>query len=131
MNPLKTGLTLLRLAVASIFVVHGVTRIALDGVTGFGGFLNGSGVPQGTAVAWILTIVEILGGLALATGHWVRLLALWFGVQIAAGIYLVHAPSGWFVVGAGRNGAEYSALILVCLLVVALTDSASLKVRLG
>lgn len=36
------------------------------------------------------------------------------------GIVLVHAPHGWFVVGAGRNGMEYSVLLIVCLLLLAL-----------
>ena len=32
------------------------------------------------------------------------------------GIVLVHAPSGWFVVGGGRNGMEYSVLLIAVLL---------------
>jgi putative oxidoreductase len=28
-------------------------------------------------------------------------------------------PHGWFVVGLGRNGMEYSVLLIVCLLAVA------------
>ena len=35
-----------------------------------------------------------------------------------AGIVLVHAPAGWFVVGLGRNGMEYSVLLIACLLLV-------------
>ena len=38
-----------------------------------------------------------------------------YALQIATGIALVHAPAGWFVVGLGRNGVEYSVLILFCL----------------
>jgi putative oxidoreductase len=49
-------------------------------------------------------------------------LTLWFGVQLAMGIYLVHAPAGWFVVGAGRNGMEFSVLLILCLLVIAMTS---------
>ena len=36
----------------------------------------------------------------------------------ATGIVMVHAPNGWFVVGGGRNGAEYSVLLIVALLCV-------------
>jgi putative oxidoreductase len=116
------AVTLLRAAVASVFVIHGVARARLGIVDDFGGFLGAVGFPAGVAVAWALTAVEIAGGLALAAGLLVRPLAAWFAAQIAAGIALVHAREGWFVVGAGRNGVEYSALILVCLLVVAMTD---------
>jgi putative oxidoreductase len=127
----RWGATVLRCAVASVFIVHGVTRTVLGTVDDFGAFLSGSGLPAGAAVAWVLTVVEIVGGVLLALGLVVRPLALWFGAEIAAGIVMVHGKAGWFVVGAGRNGAEYSALIIACLLVVALTDSASYRVRPG
>ena len=123
----RSGVTVLRCAVASVFIVHGVTRTVLGTVDDFGAFLSGSGLPAGAAIAWVLTVVEIVGGVLLALGLVVRPLALWFGAELAAGIVDGARESGWFVVGAGRNGAEYSALIIACLVVVALTDSASYK----
>lgn len=130
-SQVRWGATLLRVAVASVFVVHGLTRVSLGGVAPFGGFLGGSGLPAGVAIAWTLTIVEIVGGLALACGIAVRPLCAWFGAQIAVGIAMVHASAGWFVVGAGRNGAEYSVLILAGLAATALTDAAALRLRMG
>jgi putative oxidoreductase len=127
----RAGVTILRAAVASVFVIHGMTRMHLGTVDDFGGFLSSSGLPVGVAIAWTITIVEIVGGLALAAGLAVQPLVLWFGVQIAVGILMVHGKAGWFVVGAGRNGAEYSVLILACLLVVALTDSTAHRLRVG
>ena len=38
---------------------------------------------------------------------------------IGLGMFLVHYPAGWFVVGAGRNGMEYSVLLLAGLIAVA------------
>jgi putative oxidoreductase len=124
----RWGVTILRAAVASVFVVHGLTRTIRGTVGGFGEYLSGSGFPAGTAIAWTLTLVEIAGGLALCLGLAVRPLTLWFGIQIATGIAMIHGRAGWFVVGAGRNGAEYSVLIIACLVAVALTDRASYKV---
>jgi putative oxidoreductase len=125
----RVGVTLLRASVASVFVVHGLTRTILGTVDDFGAFLETSGLPTGVVIAWVITIVEMLGGTLLAIGLGVRPLVLWFGLQIAAGILMVHGKVGWFVVGAGRNGAEYSALILACLIVVALTDSIAYRAR--
>jgi putative oxidoreductase len=127
----RAGATILRVAVASVFVIHGVARTSLGIVGPFGAFLSSSGLPAGTAVAWLITVVEMAGGVALALGFGVRPLVLWFGVQMATGIILVHAKAGWFVVGAGRNGAEYSILIVACLLVVALTESIAYRLRIG
>jgi putative oxidoreductase len=42
-----------------------------------------------------------------------------FAAVYACGIWLVHAAAGWFVVGLGRNGMEYSVLIITCLLALA------------
>jgi putative oxidoreductase len=121
-NRTSWGVTLLRIAVASVFVVHGLTRCANGTVGGFGEYLSASGFPAGTALAWTLTLVEILGGLALAAGVLVLPLCGWFGAQILTGILMIHGRAGWFVVGAGRNGAEYSVLILACLAATALAD---------
>lgn len=119
----RVGATLLRLAVSSVFLIHGSSRAAHGGVEGFGGFLASWGIPAATAFAWLLTIVELLGGLLFAAGYLVRPLAAWYAAVLLSGIAMVHAREGWFVVGGGRNGMEYSVLILACLATVALTDS--------
>ena len=127
----RWGVTLLRVAAASVFVVHGTARTYVGGVWPFGGYLDGMGFPAGSAIAWTLTIVEIVGGLALALGLVVRPLCLWFAVQIAFGIAMIHGRAGWFVVGLGRNGMEYSALILAVLAAVALADPIAYRVPVG
>ena len=121
----SAGATLLRLAVASVFIIHGITRVANGTVGGFGGFLESWGFPLGVAVAWGITVTEIVGGVALAVGRGVVPLCSWFALQIAAGIVMVHARQGWFVVGAGTGGVEYSVLIIAALAATALTDPAS------
>ena len=119
----RAGQVVLRATVAVILIVHGIARVMLGGVAPFGEFLGAQGFPAGFALAWIITVVEIAGGVALALGFLVRPLCVFFFVQIAAGIVLVHARAGWFVVGAGRNGIEFSVLILAALVCVALTTN--------
>lgn len=108
------ALVIVRVAAAGVMIVHGVARASLDIVDDFGVALAGWGLPAGHALAWLLTAVEVVGGAALAAGQLIRPLALWFIAELVAGIVLVHAPSGWFVVGAGRNGAEFSVLLVLC-----------------
>ena len=114
-------LALLRVGVAGMLVAHGVIRVLKGGVEPFGLFLTQQSIPFGLVVAWVLTAVEIGGGLLLAAGRFVGPLCLWFTIELAAGIWLVHAREGWFVVGAGRNGMEFSALLILCLIVIATT----------
>ena len=119
--PRVTGLNLLRLAVAFIFLTHGITRIGL-GPEGFGQFLTSKGFPFGTVLAWGITIFELIGAPLLALGVATRIVAVIFIVELVFGIALVHWPEGWFVVGAGRNGYEYSFLLIISLLAIITGD---------
>ena len=113
------GITIVRLAAAGMMIIHGVYRVLHGGVGPFGEFLASQGFPAGTAVAWLLTVAEIVGGPLLAAGRFVRPLCVWFSLELLAGIALVHFREGWFVVGGGRNGIEYSVLLIVCFVAVA------------
>lgn len=121
----RLALTILRAGTAMLMIIHGVARASLGIVDDFGVALGQWGFPGGFALAWTITIVEIAGGLALAAGCFVRPLTLWFAVQLAAGVYLIHARAGWFVVGAGRNGMEFSVLLMLCLGVIAMSAPAA------
>ncbi len=116
------GVRLLRIGVAALLFVHGVFRVVAGGVAPFGEFLTGQGIPLGFWVAALLTAVEIVGAPLLAAGMFVRALVLWFAVELLAGIAMVHAREGWFVVGGGRNGVEYSVALLLALLAVVVSD---------
>lgn len=115
----QQALAALRIGVAVLLIIHGTARIVLGIVDDFGGFLGAVGFPLGTALAWGITLGELVGGTALALGRFVRPLSLYFIAQLLMGIALVHAAEGWFVVGAGRNGVEYSVLLILVLGAVA------------
>jgi putative oxidoreductase len=113
------ALVLLRVVLGLYMAAHGAMRAAVGTVDDFGGFLSGRGFPMGVALAWAITINEIVGGLTLASGRFVRLLCAVFIAEHAMGILLVHAPRGWVTVGHQVGGAEYSVLLVVCFLVTA------------
>jgi len=106
----------LRFAIAALLFVHGLYRVASGGVAGFGDFLDGNHLPAGHLLAWTVTIMELVGTVILAAGRLVRPLALSFAAELAVGILLVHSHAGWFVVGGGRNGMEYSVALIAILL---------------
>ncbi len=114
------AITIVRVAAAAMMVIHGTFRIFAGGVAPFGGFLGSQGLPAGVTVAWLITLVEIAGGLLLIAGRFVRPLCAWFALELLSGIALVHFREGWFVVGGGCNGFEYSALLIVCFAAAAL-----------
>jgi putative oxidoreductase len=108
----------LRLVLAGLIAAHGWMRFAGGGVVPFGAWLDGQHVPFGFAVAAAITAIEVLGTPLYAAGRFVPALSVVYASIYAVGIAMVHAREGWFVVGAGRNGAEYSVLLIACLLCV-------------
>lgn len=115
----STALTLIRIILAAVMFIHGAARIGYGTVGGFGEFLGSQGIPLGFYVAWAITIFELIASVLLAAGFYAWIIALIFAVELAVGIGLVHWKEGWFVVGHGRNGMEFSAVLIACLLAVA------------
>jgi putative oxidoreductase len=116
----EMGWLVLRLTLACLIAVHGYYRLLTEGSGGFGEWLVSQGIPFGYPLAWAITLTEVAGSMLLAVGRLVLPAALVLSTIYATGIALVHAPNGWFVVGAGRNGVEYSVLLIVALLCVGL-----------
>ena len=127
MNALRTSTTTpdcalfgFRLLIAVLIGVHGWYRLLHAGSPVFGDWLLEQGIPLGNVVAWGITVAEIIGSACLAIGVCVRPFALLFMAIYTSGVILIHASEGWFVVGAGRNGMEYSVLLIGSLALVAL-----------
>lgn len=109
---------LLRLALAGLIAAHGWARLLNDAVAPFGAWLDGLGFMVGPGIAWGVTLYEIVGSALFALRRLVFPLSLGFAAIYLAGLVLVHLPEGWFVVGLGRNGMEYSVLLVCALLCV-------------
>jgi putative oxidoreductase len=115
----STALIFLRVVLAALMFVHGAARISYGTVDDFGGFLSSQGFPLGFYIAWAITLFELVASVMLAVGFYTWVIALLFAVELAAGIAMVHWREGWFVVGAGRNGMEFSALMIASFLAIA------------
>ena len=109
---------LLRIMVGIIFITHGLARLYYGSVPDFGGFLASKGLPFGIVLAWTITAGEILSGTLLILGKFIGYCVLFHASVIIGGIFLVHLQNGWFVVGHGANGIEYSVLLLVALFTI-------------
>lgn len=118
----RIGWTALRWLLALLIAAHGWARWLEGGVVPFGDWLTDQGLPLGFAIAAGVTAFEIVGTVLLAGRRFVLPLTLAFSWIYTMGILLVHAQEGWFVVGLGRNGMEYSVLLIACLLCVGLQE---------
>lgn len=106
----------LRIALAIIFASHGLTRLLMERITPFGAALDSWGFPYGIAWAWGVTAFEIIAAVLLIANRQVRLVCLLLIVEMITGIIFVHWKHGWFVVGHGQNGMEYSVMLIAGLL---------------
>lgn len=61
------GLAILRIVLGIAFAVHGWSKLS-GGVDGVAGFFGSIGIPAPGLIAWIVTIVELVGGLFLIAG---------------------------------------------------------------
>jgi putative oxidoreductase len=112
----ETGLKIVRVAIGLIIGVHAVHGLVNSAATnGFGGYLGSLGFPFGVALAWLIQIGQFCSCIGLIIGRLVIPSCIFLLVILIVGIRLVHFSSGWFVVGAGRNGMEYSITLVACI----------------
>ncbi|MBL8545838.1 MAG: DoxX family protein [Hyphomonadaceae bacterium] len=118
---LEFSLSIVRVTLAVLVFIHGAFRASQwdPHVTGFGEWLSSLGFPMGLYWAGAVTVYELIGPLFILARRYVTLAALGHICIIGLGMVLVHLPAGWFVVGAGRNGMEYSVLLLAGLIAIA------------
>ncbi|NJK42423.1 MAG: DoxX family protein [Aquincola sp.] len=121
---LSLALSLLRMGVAVLFMLHAIVRVLTPGsLAQFGRAMTHLGIPQGEAVVWALTGFEIGAGLLMIVGIRTRLMAGGYAVILLTGIVLIHRKLGWFVGEHGTGGSEYSVALLLALLVIAAADA--------
>lgn len=75
--------------------------------------MEAQGFPAGGAVVWLITVIELVAGLALILRRWVRWAVVCLFAVAFGGIVLIHARIGWFVGEHGTRGSKYSAALIV------------------
>jgi putative oxidoreductase len=120
LNP-RLGQMILRIVLGVIFVAHGASKLFGEpGVTGTAGFFGQLGIPVPILSAWLITLLEFVGGMFLIVGLFVLPTAVLLAAHMAAGIVLVHAANGFYVIGPGSGGVEFNLLLIAGLLSILL-----------
>ena len=115
---LSQSLVLLRISVAVIFLAHAIVRIFNGTIPRFGEYLNSKGFVIGVPLVWGITAFEVIGGVLLLAGYYVKILSIGFILLLVAGIVIIHAEQGWFVGEHGSGGMEYSFILIIALVVL-------------
>ena len=111
------GLAILRVVVGIVFLVHGFQKLFFMGFGGVAGMMEGLGVPAPGLFAVILTLVELLGGLALILGLFTRLAAIPLAIDMLVATLTVHLPNGFFAITNG--GYEFTLVLLAASIALA------------
>ncbi len=102
------GLTVLRVVVGIVFLVHGGQKLFIWGFHGIAGFLGGLGIPFPMFSGVVLTLVELLAGAALVLGLLTRWAAMLLALEMLVAILTFHLKHGFFV----PAGVEYPLMLL-------------------
>lgn len=120
-----------RLSVSIMLLSHSLHGIFTgNDVNDFGNlYLNKIGfAPFGVFIAWSIVILQIITSIQLLINKYVKIAALINIAILVMGIILIHFKEGWFVVGGGRNGMEFSVLLIFVLLAIIFPDNLENKI---
>jgi putative oxidoreductase len=117
MSKSSWGLTVLRVIVGIIFLKHGWMKAFTFGLQGTTGFFTGAHIPLPMISAFVVTWVELLGGLALILGALTMPAAALIAIDMVGAIGFVHLKNGFFL----PTGYEFALSMLAASVCLALT----------
>ena len=117
-----------RLIIGTIMLAHGWQKLTEMGPGNFGGqMLAGLGVPLPVFMGYVITFVEIIGGILLIVGFLSRLAALLLTINLVVAVLLVKVNVG-FLSGSSGTGAELDLALIAGLLVILFAGPGRLSV---
>jgi putative oxidoreductase len=117
------GIALLRVVTGIIFLMHGQQKLFEFGIGGVTGMMTGLGVPAPGLMAIVVTLVELVGGIALILGAFTRIAAILVAIDVLVAFFLVHLPNGFF---ATSGGVELVLILATVGVTLALTGPGAL-----
>lgn len=104
----------LRVVVGVVMAVHGWQKLTQMTPAGFGGGMVADlGVPAPVLVGWAVTLVELVGGIALVAGLLTRVSAVLIALLLAGATLLVKVDLGLIApMGAPLPGAELDLALI-------------------
>lgn len=119
---------LVRLIVGTIMAAHGLQKLTQMGPGNFGGQVLASlGVPLPVLMGYVVTFVELFGGILLIVGLFSRLIALLLTIDLAVALLLVKVGVGLIAPEGGGAGAELDLALIAGFLVILLSGPGKLS----
>jgi uncharacterized membrane protein YphA (DoxX/SURF4 family) len=110
----EIGLLLLRVVMGITFFIHGLMKFQ-GGIENTIGFFSSLHIPG--FMAYIVAVIELIGGLALIAGAGVRIVSALFALIMIGAIFTAKLPAGFF------GGYEFDLLLLIVAIHLLLSGS--------
>ncbi|MBI5126580.1 MAG: DoxX family protein [Candidatus Taylorbacteria bacterium] len=104
----NAAVLVLRLVVGLVFLVHGIQK--LGGMDQTIGFFQAIGIPAAAFFAWVVALVETLGGIALIIGIGTHIASVLLAVVMLVAIFTVKLSKGF------SGGYEFDLVLLASLI---------------
>jgi putative oxidoreductase len=105
----RYGITVLRVVLGAIFVMHAYLALVVYTPAGIIAFNAAYGIPFPAVAGWFLILGHGIGGLFMILGLWTRWAALANLVVMLGAFLFVHLPQGFFIHGVLVDGKAQAA----------------------
>ncbi|HAQ07982.1 MAG TPA: DoxX family protein [Bacillus bacterium] len=117
-NRHEAAATILRLVLGATFLVHGAAKFQ-GGIENTAGFFESLGFPGFSA--YIVALVELVGGLAMLLGVGTRVISILFAIVLAVAVIKVKLAGG-FLGNGQMAGYELDLALLAISIFLAITN---------
>jgi putative oxidoreductase len=115
--PQDLGLLVTRLALGGVMIAHGVQKAFLYGFAGTQQGFASMGAPLPGLTAVLVTLLELVGGVAVVLGLATRVVALLYALTMVGAAVLVHLPNGFYAADGGWELVGLLAVVSLALVV--------------
>ena len=105
----RYGLAILRIVLGIAMLVHGWSKLS-GGVDNVAGFFGGQlGIPAPQLMAWVVTIVELVGGILLVVGFLTQIVGILIALDMLGAILFAYLLRGAPFIDRGQISWEKEA----------------------
>lgn len=116
--------TLVRVALGLVLLPHGINKLFFGDVVNAAKTMAGIGLEPAMMWAYLIGLLEAVGGALLVLGLYTRVVAAAFVVEMAVIAFGVLWPHWWW----GQRGMEYVVLMGLCALAVFFRGGGALSI---